>query len=55
VRSATDAIGWGVKDAMDELWAEHVGGLTHGYTKADLRTNAIGDGTFVAAHVRCLG
>jgi hypothetical protein len=24
VRSATDAVGWGVKDAMDELWAEHV-------------------------------
>jgi hypothetical protein len=24
VRSATDAIGWGVKDAIDELWAEHV-------------------------------
>lgn len=24
VRSATDTIGWGVKDAMDELWAEHV-------------------------------
>ena len=24
VRSATDAAGWGVKDAMDELWAEHV-------------------------------
>jgi hypothetical protein len=21
VRSATDAIGWGVKDAMDELWS----------------------------------
>ena len=24
VRSATDAGGWGVKDAMDELWAEHM-------------------------------
>jgi hypothetical protein len=24
VRSATDAVGWGVKDAMDELWAERV-------------------------------
>ena len=24
VRSVTDAVGWGVKDAMDELWAEHV-------------------------------
>jgi hypothetical protein len=23
VRSATDAIGWGVKDAMDKLWAEY--------------------------------
>jgi len=24
VRLAADAVGWGVKDAMDELWAEHV-------------------------------
>ena len=24
VRSMTNAIGWGVKDAMDELYAEHV-------------------------------
>ncbi len=23
VRLLTDAIGWGVKDAMDELWVEH--------------------------------
>ena len=26
VRSLTGAIGWGVKDAMDELYAEHVSG-----------------------------
>ena len=25
VRSIPAAVGWGVKDAMDELWAEHVG------------------------------
>jgi hypothetical protein len=24
VRSITESVGWGVKDAMDELWAEHV-------------------------------
>jgi hypothetical protein len=24
MRSVSDAVGWGVKDAMDELWAEHV-------------------------------
>ena len=24
VRSITDAISWGVKDAMDELYAQHV-------------------------------
>jgi hypothetical protein len=24
VRFMTDVVGWGVKDAMDELWAEHV-------------------------------
>lgn len=24
VRSVTDAVGWGVKDAVDELWAERV-------------------------------
>ena len=24
VRSATDAVGWGIKDAMDEMWAEQV-------------------------------
>ena len=24
VRSSTDTVGWGVKDAMDELWADHV-------------------------------
>jgi hypothetical protein len=23
-RSMTDAVGWGVKDAIDELWADHV-------------------------------
>jgi hypothetical protein len=23
VRSITESVGWGVKDAMDELWAEH--------------------------------
>jgi hypothetical protein len=26
VRSITDAVGWGVKDAMDELWVDHVVG-----------------------------
>lgn len=26
VRSKADAIGWGVKDAMDEIWIEHVAG-----------------------------
>ena len=24
VRSMTDVVGWGVKDTMDELWADHV-------------------------------
>jgi len=24
VRSKTAVVGWGVKDAMDELWVEHV-------------------------------
>jgi hypothetical protein len=24
VRSITESVGWGVKDAMDELWAKHV-------------------------------
>jgi hypothetical protein len=26
VRSMTDDVGWGVKDDMDEIWAEHVVG-----------------------------
>lgn len=24
VRSVAGVVGWGVKDAMDELWVEHV-------------------------------